>query len=135
LKVLLRALQIFLLLVLALGAFLLRCHNHPETFIAGRIYFVDGDCYSRMTRVRMIEEGAGPIVRHHEFENYPEGIRSHATAPLDYLILAGKWLIEAGFTQRPWGSGRSLGRARLAGARRSDLRVSGALGLVDHGDI
>lgn len=118
-KVLLRALQIFLLLVLALGAFLLRCHNASETFIEGRIYFVDPDCYSRMTRVRMIAEGAGPIVRHHEFENYPEGIRSHATAPLDYLILAGQWLIEAGFTERSWG------RASVFVTQSADL--SGAL--------
>lgn len=123
LKVLLRAFQIFLLLVLAAGAFLLRCHNHHETFIQGRIYFVDPDCYSRMTRVRMIAEGAGPIVRHHDFENFPEGVRSHATAPLDYLILAGKWVIEAGFTERSWGKASVLGTqaADLSGALVSPL--------------
>lgn len=122
-KVLLRAFQIFLLLVLGLSAFLLRCHNHRETVVEGRIYFVDPDCYSRMTRVRMIEEGAGPIVRHHDFENFPDGVHSHATAPLDYLILTGKWAIEAIFTKRSWGAASVFATqaADLSGALVSPL--------------
>ncbi len=51
-------------------------------------YFVDADCYSRMTRVRLLEEGRGPFLRWHDFENYPVGLRPHTTAPLDWIILA-----------------------------------------------
>ncbi|HEX3817421.1 MAG TPA: hypothetical protein VHW03_03945 [Chthoniobacterales bacterium] len=64
-----------------------RCANFRDVFVGGKIYFVDADCYSRMTRARMIEEHPGTIVRQENFENYPAGVRSHATAPLDYLIV------------------------------------------------
>ncbi len=63
---------------------------------AGRAAFVDGDCYARMTRVRMVLEHPGRVVREHDFENFPAGVRPHTTAPLDYVIaaLAGvlRWL-------------------------------------------
>jgi hypothetical protein len=36
----------------------------------------------------MCSEHPGLIVRHHDFENFPTGTTPHATAPLDYLILA-----------------------------------------------
>src|SRR6059058_6544125 len=40
-----------------------------------------------MTRVRMCEKNPGLVVRHHNFENFPQGTTPHTTAPLDYLIL------------------------------------------------
>ena len=52
----------------------------------GGVYFADGDCYSRMTRVQMVFEHPFTVIHHHNFENYPQGITSHATAPFDYLI-------------------------------------------------
>lgn len=82
---------IFLCLVLALTA---RCWNVREVFVKGHIYFTDGDCYSRMTRARMIAEHPGMIIHHHEFENWPQGVQSHATAPLDYLIVGLKAVLD-----------------------------------------
>ncbi len=39
-----------------------------------------------MTRVERVVREPGTIVRFHEFENWPDGIVSHATAPMDYAI-------------------------------------------------
>jgi hypothetical protein len=70
-----------------------RCANYRNIFLtngagtARQIYFIDGDCYSRMTRVREILQGWG-IIHYHMFENYPYGIWPHTTAPFDYLIVA-----------------------------------------------
>ena len=64
-----------------------RCANYQDVFVAGNVYFVDADCYARMTRVRMCHATPGLIVRHHTFENFPQGTIPHTTAPLDYLIL------------------------------------------------
>jgi len=64
-----------------------RCANYQDVFVAGNIYFVDADCYARMTRVQMCDAKPGLIVRHHTFENFPQGTTPHTTAPLDYLIL------------------------------------------------
>ena len=44
-----------------------RCANYQDVFVAGNIYFVDADCYARMTRVRMCNAKPGLIVRHHAF--------------------------------------------------------------------
>ena len=93
-KTALRLAWIFLCLVLTLVA---RCWNVRDVFVEGHIYFVDGDCYSRMTRARMIAEHPGLIVRHHDFENWPQGVTSHTTAPLDYLIVGLKWGLDAVF--------------------------------------
>ena len=41
-----------------------------------------------MTRARICLEHPGTIIRHHDFENFPDGISPHATAPFDYLIVA-----------------------------------------------
>lgn len=73
-----------------LGALILatRCANYQDVFVAGNVYFTDADCYARMTRVRMCEQHPGLIVRHHDFENFPQGTIPHTTAPLDYLIIA-----------------------------------------------
>jgi len=65
-----------------------RCANYQDVFVAGNVYFTDADCYARMTRARMCEKTPGLIIRHHDFENFPEGTIPHTTAPLDYLILA-----------------------------------------------
>jgi len=93
-KRILRFAALFIFCVLTFAA---RCHNLRDVFIGGRIYFVDADCYSRMTRARMVAEHPGMIVRHHDFENFPQGVNAHTTAPLDYLIVAGKKLLDAGF--------------------------------------
>lgn len=85
---------IFLCLVLALTA---RCWNIRDVFVQGHIYFTDGDCYSRMTRARMIAEHPGMIIRHHDFENFPQGVHSHATSPLDYLIVGLKGVFDLFF--------------------------------------
>ncbi len=75
-------------------AFAVRCWNLRDIFIDGRIYFVDPDCYSRMTRAAAIVNGGPLVIRHHDFENWPDGITPHTTAPLDWLIVAGKGLAD-----------------------------------------
>ena len=65
-----------------------RCANYQDVFVAGNVYFVDADCYARMTRAQLVREKPGLIIRHHEFENFPQGTTPHTTAPLDYLIVA-----------------------------------------------
>ena len=76
--------EIFFLTALILAT---RCANYQDVFVAGNVYFVDADCYARMTRVRMCHARPGLIVRHHDFENFPQGTTPHTTAPFDYLIL------------------------------------------------
>ena len=65
-----------------------RCENYRDVFVAGNVYFIDADCYARMTRVQMVREKPGLIIRHHAFENFPQGTTPHTTALLDYLIVA-----------------------------------------------
>jgi hypothetical protein len=65
-----------------------RCANYQDVLVAGNVYFVDADCYARMTRAQMVREKPGLIIRHHAFENFPQGTIPHTTAPLDYLIVA-----------------------------------------------
>jgi hypothetical protein len=77
--------EIATLSVLILAA---RCANYQDVFVAGNVYFIDADCYARMTRARMCAKTPALIIRHHDFENFPEGTTPHTTAPLDYLILA-----------------------------------------------
>jgi len=81
----LTAIEIAILSALVLAT---RCANYQDVFVAGNVYFTDADCYARMTRVRMCEKNPGLVVRHHNFENFPQGTTPHTTAPLDYLILA-----------------------------------------------
>jgi hypothetical protein len=88
-----------------------RCANYQDVFVAGNVYFVDADCYARMTRVRMCHATPGLIVRHHDFENFPRGTTPHTTAPLDYLILGLSLLLKP-FTEH---------RLDLAGAFISPL--------------
>src|SRR5689334_6787491 len=79
--------------ILSLLILVTRCANYQDVFVAGNVYFVDPDCYARMTRVQMVNATPGLIVRHHGFENFPEGTSPHTTAPLDYLILGLSKLI------------------------------------------
>lgn len=59
-----------------------------EVFVGDGVFFLDPDCYSRMTRVQLIQEGGGISIRHHDFENAPVGTIPHTTMPLDLLIVA-----------------------------------------------
>ncbi len=69
-----------------------RCANWRDIFVQDQtgqireIYYEDGDCYSRMTRVKEIMEGWG-LIHYHAWENYPKGTWPHTTAPMDYLIV------------------------------------------------
>lgn len=73
--------------------FLARTHNRADIFHAdGRVYFFEGDCYSRMERAKMVDEGQW-VIRHHDFENWPQGTDPHTTAPLDWLIVGLKAVI------------------------------------------
>lgn len=80
-----RFLQIALLLGLLALVGLVRCWNAADVLVAGRTFFVDPDCYSRMTRVEAVLKSPGRVVHEHEFENWPQGTRPHTTAPFDYL--------------------------------------------------
>ncbi len=77
-----------------------RCANYRDVFVGGKVYFVDADCYSRMSRARLVAQHPGLIVRHHDFENYPAGTSPHTTAPLDYLI-AGLAALLGPFSRQP----------------------------------
>src|SRR5947209_11829763 len=81
---LLLAFEIVILTALILAT---RCANYQDVWVDGRVYFTDADCYARMTRVRICAAHPGTIIRHHDFENFPQGTTPHTTAPLDYLIL------------------------------------------------
>lgn len=76
-----------------------RCANYQDVFVADTIYFTDADCYARMTRVQMCAKTPGLILKHHDFENFPQGTTPHTTAPFDYLILGLSLLIKP-FTTR-----------------------------------
>jgi len=93
------ALIIFEITLLSALILATRCANYQDVFIAGNVYFVDADCYARMTRARMVKEKPGLIIRHHAFENFPQGTTPHTTALLDYLIVALSLLLNP-FTAR-----------------------------------
>ena len=82
------ALIVFEITLLSALILATRCANYQDVFVAGNVYFVDADCYARMTRAQLVREKPGLIIRHHEFENFPQGTTPHTTAPLDYLIVA-----------------------------------------------
>ena len=82
------ALIVFEIALLSALILATRCANYQDVFVAGNVYFVDADCYARMTRAQMVREKPGLIIRHHAFENFPQGTTPHTTAPLDYLIVA-----------------------------------------------
>ena len=105
---------LLILLAVAFGAF---TWNRDSVFFGREIYYLDGDCYSRMTRVQMLEEGGLRAIRHHAWENFPEGTRPHTTMPLDALIL-GLSRILGVFSERP---------LELAGAWISPLLGAGMI--------
>ena len=82
------ALIVFEITLLSALILATRCANYQDVFVAGNVYFVDADCYARMTRAQLVREKPGLIIRHHEFENFPQGTIPHTTAPFDYLIVA-----------------------------------------------
>jgi len=87
------ALIVFELAILTALIVATRCANYQDVFVAGNVYFGDADCYARMTRAEMIRAKPGLIIRHHAFENFPQGTMPHTTAPLDYLIVALSFLL------------------------------------------
>ena len=90
-------LWLVLIVTTAWGAF---TWNQEQVFYRENVYFVDGDCYARMTRVRdLYLSGIRPI-RHHIFENHPNGVVPHTTLPFDALIY---WAAKAasGFSSKP----------------------------------
>lgn len=103
--------------VLLLVGFGIRFHNLTEVLVAGRFYFVDADCYSRMSRAQIVSQNPGTVVHHQDFENWPEGVDSHATAPLDYAIVGFERLLR-------WTWPES---GRLAVLKNSTLDLAGAL--------
>ncbi|MBE7211925.1 MAG: hypothetical protein INR65_12970, partial [Gluconacetobacter diazotrophicus] len=71
------------------GALVAACANWHDVFgDKGQVFFVDADCYARMTRVQLVCEHPGRVVGAHDFENYPFGTNPHTTALFDYLIWA-----------------------------------------------
>jgi hypothetical protein len=107
------ALVLTLLLALTFAA---RCHNYADVFHHRGVFFVDGDCYSRMTRAKMVSEGQWSI-RHHDFENWPMGITPHTTALLDWMIVGLKPVMDMAC---------KIGGARLADYRTQTLDLAGA---------
>src|SRR4051812_14979682 len=83
---------IFGLCLLAVG---MRAWNLRDVFVDGHIYFVDADCYSRMTRARIVADGEAFVIRHHDFESWPQGTRPHTTAPMDWEIVGLKRVLDA----------------------------------------
>lgn len=108
----------WIVLCLAL-AFAARCWNVRDVFLDQKIHFVDADCYSRMTRARLVAEHPGAILRHHDFENWPQGTTPHTTAPLDYLIVGLKRVFDAAFALSGSGNASVL--------RGQTLDLAGAL--------
>ena len=103
-------------LLLLLGV-ALRFHNLTTVLVGGHFYFVDADCYSRLSRVQMVLAQPDQPVRRQFFENWPEGVESHATAPFDYLIAGLERVV---FWSWPRGG-------RLGELSASSLDLAGAL--------
>ena len=73
-------------LLYAAVMFVTRFKYLPQCWIDGQIYFLDSDCFSRMTRVRrLLEDPAANLFQpFHPFENFPDGIATHTTSLLDW---------------------------------------------------
>jgi hypothetical protein len=78
----------FGLAALIVLTFTLRCWNWEQIFVGNEIHFVDADCYSRMTRVQEVAVTPWRPIRFHDFENAPQGVIPHTTAPMDLSIVA-----------------------------------------------
>jgi hypothetical protein len=59
-----------------------------DVFTGAGVFLADADCYARLQRALPVVEGRAWVVRHHDFENAPEGTTPHTTAPLDWLLAA-----------------------------------------------
>lgn len=57
--------------------------NRDTCFRDGAVYFVDGDCYARMNRVRELDRAGWKPVLYHAWENHPSGVWTHTTMPMD----------------------------------------------------
>ncbi len=79
--------EIFWLALIGLLCLFCRLSDWEKVFTEHGVCFFDTDTYTRMERVRQVEQSGGWPVRFHAFENAPWGIVSHATSPLDYTIL------------------------------------------------
>jgi hypothetical protein len=90
-RIVLTLLEILILSALILAA---RCANYQDVLVGENVYFTDADCYARMTRVRLCAAHPGLVLRHHQFENFPQGTTPHTTAPLDYLVLTLSILLQ-----------------------------------------
>ena len=110
------AFRIAALLLFCALTFAARCHNLRDVFLDGQIYFLDGDCYARMSRARLVAEHPGVVIRHHDFENFPAGVNPHTTAPLDYLIVGLKSVFDLGFSAADSTSALRSQTLDLAGA-------------------
>jgi len=95
-----RILSLFGFAILSALILATRYANYQDVFIAGNVYFVDADCYAADDARGMVSAKPGLIVRHHTFENFPQGTTPHTTAPLDYLILELSLLLKR-FTAQP----------------------------------
>ncbi len=84
-----KTLRIVLLLLLLVGTAAIRCWDAGNVFIGDFVFFSDPDCYSRMTRVKEIVAHPGTVIGRHDFENWPEGVEPHTTAPMDYVLATG----------------------------------------------
>ncbi len=84
------------------------------------VFFVDADCYSRLTRVSQVLAHPFQRIAHHDFENSPAGTDPHTTSPFDYLIGALS-LIAGLFTTNP---------LDVAGAWVSPLIAFGLIGFL-----
>ncbi|HET9523585.1 MAG TPA: hypothetical protein VFO90_05095 [Terrimicrobiaceae bacterium] len=62
--------------------------NWRQVFADGQTYFVDPDCYARMTRAQQVIAAPWKPVKFHDFENAPSGTTPHTTAPMDLLLAA-----------------------------------------------
>ncbi len=111
------------------GALLLRTYNSGDILVRGVVLYVDGDCYARMIRAQMVEATPGmTVVKRHEFENWPDGVAPHTTAPLDWMIAGlGGALRAAGLDSGPPGA-RDLAGAWI-GPLLGGLAVAGLFGL------
>ena len=78
------------MLIAAVGlALAAACANRAQVFLEDQVIaFVDGDCYSRMTRVQKLVENPWADLTWQRFENYPSGTHPHTTLLFDGAILA-----------------------------------------------
>ncbi len=78
--------------------FAVRCWNFPQVFHSEGVFFVDADCYSRMTRVLRVLDAPLQSIRQHDFENAPDGTAPHTTAPMDLSIAGLAFLFDGQFS-------------------------------------